>query len=584
MIRATMKTRKRLFKSAILLALLCLSSCAQTDTDGTADTLLPAGKYPMTFTTSVNELSATRATTDNTWDGGEPVALKVGDETKLYTITGSSPSSTLTSTNPFYWTSSNETKSVCGWYYGDGLSRTLKESYKLQENQSGTNGKDGYQMSDFLYAPTQEINFADNPKSLNFYHQTARVVINIVNAEAATDAGQIRSVVLGKDINLALSGAYTAPTGEANVGTWNTDKAVMGTITPKDITSSGSKYLKTYTALVIPQNMQGKKFIGITLTDGETYYYTPKTAEDANFESGMEYTYDVTVKYGHLEAVKVNESETWGSNGDPIEVKSILAGFTAADLKIGDYYYSDGTTSDGGYRKYADGTSELLGILPETKSAGTSRSVIGIVFWVGDATATDNTLRSKHSDCTHGLVVALDDAADAIAWQNPRSSVQDWLNSNKPEYLPVASGLGSNDPLDNIQGYNNTKAIEEFNDGNAGNLVQAVSTVVAYHNKVSAPATSSGWYLPSAKELTLLCGEDLDDIWNNRWYIGTATKDIINEKIALIGDGATEISSAYYWSSTESSDYYAFDVDFDGGYVYNRSKSYTYRVRGVLAF
>lgn len=583
MIRATMKTRKRLFKSAILLALLCLSSCAQTDTDGTADTSLPAGKYPMTFTTAVNELSATRATTDNTWDGGESVTLQVGDETKLYTISVSGSSSTLTSDKPFYWTSSNETKSVCGWYYGDELSRTLKESYTLQENQSGTNGKDGYQMSDFLYAPAQEFNFADNPKSLTFYHQTARVVINIVNAEAATDATQIRYVAFGDDDNLALSGAYTAPTGEANVGTWNTENAVRGTITPKDITSSGSKYLKTYTALVIPQNMQGKKFIAITLTDGETYYYTPKAAEDANFESGMEYTYDVTVKYGHLEAVKVNASNAWGSNGDPIEVKSTAPGFSAYDLKIGDYYYSDGTTSDGGYRKYADGTSEVLNIRPVTKSAGTSRSVIGIVFWVGDATVTDGTLNNDHPNCTNGLVVALKDAADAITWQGSPSSVQGWLDNRSNIYLPVASNTDSGAPLNNIQGYNNTKAIEEFNDGNAGKLVQAVSTVVTYRNNVSAPDTSSGWYLPSAKELTLLCGEDVDDIYFNM-DIGTATKDIINKKIGLIGDGATKISSADYWSSTEYSDDYAFFVYFDSGYVNYYLKYYTFSVRCVLAF
>lgn len=582
MIRATMKTRKRLFKSAIFLALLCLSSCAQTDTDGTADTLLPAGKYPMTFTTSVNELSATRATPDNTWDGGEPVTLQVGDETKLYTITGSSPSSTLTSTNPFYWTSSNETKSVCGWYCGGGIFIPLK-SWDVQFDQSDDAS---YKASDLLYAPAQDISFADENKPLTFYHQTARVVINIVNAEAATDANQITDVVFGYGNNLALEGSYTAPDGAKGetFGTWEIDAKSLGSITPKEITPSGSKYLKSYTALLIPQNMQGKKFIAITLTDGNTYYYTPKTAEDANFESGMEYTYDVTVKYGKLDAVLVRESSEWGSNGDLIEVKSTAPGFSAYDLKIGDYYYSDGTTSDGGYRKYADGTSELLGIPPVTESAGISRSVIGIVFWVGDATVTDNTLRSKHPDCTNGLVVALNDAADAIAWQKPYSSVQDWLNSNKPEYLPVVSGRGSNDPLNKIQGYNNTKAIEEFNDANAGNLVQAVSTVVTYRNNVSAPNTSSGWYLPSEKELTLLCGEDVDDIWYNYNDIGTATKDIINEKIGLIGNGATKILSAYYWSSTESGNYGAFGVYFDDGYVNGYSKGSTCRVRCVLAF
>lgn len=579
MIRATMKTRKRLCYAATLLALFCLSSCGQNDSD---NTLLPAGKYPMAFTPLVNELAATRATPDNTWDGGETVTLQVDDEMKLYEISGSGSSATLTSDKPFYWTSSNETKSVCGWYCGGAVSTIPLESWKVQFNQSDDAN---YKGSDFLYAPAQDISFADENKSLTFYHQTARVVINIVNAEVATDASQIKDVVFGDNNNLALAGSYTAPdrTKEETFGTWKIDDSSFSTITPKEITPSNGKYLKSYTALLIPQNMQKKKFIAITLDDGNTYYYTPQKIADANFEAGKEYTYDVTVKFGKLEAVLVSKNETWGSNGAPIEVKGILPGFTAADLKIGDYYYSDGTTSDGGYRKYADGTSEVLGIPPVTESAGTSRSVIGIVFWVGNATVTDETLRSKHPDCTNGLVVALKDAADAIAWQKTRSSVQDWLDTNWPKkYLSVEGGFGISDPLNNIQGYNNTTAIEEFNDGNAGNLVQAVSKVVDYRNNVLAPNTSSGWYLPSEKELTLLCGEDVDDIYSSK-DIGTATKDLINNKIDLIGNDATKISSASYWSSTETNDRFAFLVNFFGS-VYSYDKSYTRRVRCILAF
>lgn len=227
------------------------------------------------------------------------------------------------------------------------------------------------------------------------------------------------------------------------------------------------------------------------------------------------------------------------------------------------------------------------------------KACVGVVFWLGDATAKDKTLKSDHSGCTHGLVVALKDAIDGTTvWQSSESVVQYWLDSNrKDEFLSVASGTGASDPLNNIQGYNNTKAIEAFNaDGaNRNAVVQAVQQVVDYRNAVSAPATSSDWYLPSEKELTLLCGRDVTNIWTN-FSGGTAMRDFLNGANGFnkLGSSyATTIQSTYYWSSTESRDiYWAFDVYFGssgmyhniGGGVYQSNKGLNYRVRCVLAF
>ena len=112
----------------------------------------------------------------------------------------------------------------------------------------------------------------------------------------------------------------------------------MGTITPKDITAGdGGDILKTYAALVIPQNMSGKKFIAVSLRDGNTYYYTPQ-GEEANLKSGTQYTYNITVKHGYLEVVTVKTDSEWGDGGttDPVESKIPVKPFTADDLKIGD--------------------------------------------------------------------------------------------------------------------------------------------------------------------------------------------------------------------------------------------------------
>ena len=600
----------------IIVALVGCCLVASCSTDETPADRLPDGKYPLTFTTAVDEtadtrtmtatrtVTSTRATTDGTWrgDGSEKIAVQIADEVREYAAHGSGNSAQLTSDTPFYWQTSGETKDVCAWYYGTGYSDVLKSAWAVQSDQSRAGGlveSEGYWQSDFLYAPVQPVSFRDESKELVFYHQTARVVIHIVKA-GAVNIATIREIKIGDQDNLALSGAYTAPTvPNVHTGTWDVSggsgSVTMGTILPNTLpVSDADKYLASYTALVIPQKMSEKanrKFIAVTLSDGNTYYYTPKST-DADLESGKEYTYNITVKYGYLEVEAVTGS-VWGGDGTSIAVgsKVLAAGFSSSDLKIGDYYYSDGSTSDGGYRKYKDGSTKLLEILPVlvNPKTGMGRTVVGIVFWAGDATAKDATLKKDHGSCTHGLVVSLG-GDEKTLWQRPYISVQDWLDSNNSGgYLAVVSGDGANDPVNNIQGYNNTKAIEAFNAANPDYAVQAVQKVVEYRTEVHAPDNSSGWYLPSAKELALLCGGEKEDIGSSGCDVGVVNRDIINGKLELMG--ASSLQSNEYWSSTEGGDNWAWCVSFGRGYVGNYGdkdwEEYfddIYRVRPILAY
>lgn len=586
-------------KLSISLCIACLTGimAAGCTEETDSDKRLPDGKYPMTFTAAVDGLTVTRTTTENSWEGGEEIAVQIGNTVKKYIV--SADKKTLSSSDPFYWEKSDESKNVTAWYYGHGSiasgginANVVPTSWSVKENQ---NEEEGYQKSDFLYAAPKDISFSSTDKSLTFTHQTAHVVINIKKAEAATEADVISSVVIGNEKNLALSGTYIAPTEGNATGAWNISNGTMGTITPKDITAGdGGDILKTYAALVIPQTISGQKFIAVTLKDGNTYYYTPHNT-DADLKSGRQYTYNITVKHGYLEVVTVKDG-AWEKGGDNVvESKIPVEGFTADDLKIGDYYYNDGTISDGGYRKYPNCTTTILNIEPVLTNpvTGEERTCIGIVYWVGDPTNPlrgrtdqnlqgDKTLAKDHPACTHGLVVSLDE--ETCTWQASNTSVQDWLNSNHSnEFLSVKSGVDASDPLNNIQGYNNTKVIEAFNAANSGNEVYVVQKVLDYRIKVPAPEASSDWYVPSEKELTLLCGKDVDDIYAKNSG-GTANRDLINRKLGLIS--ATTLSSSFgYWSSTERSNGNAFNVSFYSGFVRNSSKDgNSFRVRFSFAF
>lgn len=561
---------------AAILACLLLFSCSSED-DGD---VFPAGEYPLTFTASVEE-RLTRSTSASSWDGGEEVAVRIASTIKKYTTATDGKLSSANGVEPFYWQYQTETKTVTGWY---PYSASVLTSWAVQSNQSSV----GYQRSDFMYAPAVAISFANRETTtLPFHHQTAKVVINIINGEAVLLSTDILAVRIGVNNNLALSGNYTPPAGNNSQGTWS-NLANGGIVTPKEISPTAT-FLKSYAALIIPQDMSGEKFIAVTLSNGNTYYYTP-TATDAALAGGKQYTYNVTVKNGYLE-VEVENTTAWTSEGEEtVTSKDIKTSYTATDLKPGDYYYSDGTTSDGGLQRiYTDGTGVGAGSVPPT----VGKTVIGIVFWTGNPTEGnhnngtaftdfgDPALRLEKSNCTHGLVVALQDApTSTLQWQNSASDVGAWVSSNT-SYETITTGSTETDAINKLRGYNNTQAIRAYNtqciDANKVLPVQAIDTWAV---STPTPTNSSGWYLPSEKELTLLCGQDVNDIWFH--YFGDT--GIVNTAMENVSE-ATTISQNAYWSSSEHSNSKAWFLDFSSGLVLiYLGKTSAYNIRPILAF
>lgn len=327
------------------------------------------------------------------------------------------------------------------------------------------------------------------------------------------------------------------------------------------LTDASGKQLPDYTADGVPDT----KFNGFTpyrMSDG-TYRYLIKPAA-TNLSGSYTNAVSATAEWEFEASVTAGQYGKYAIDSGTIIEKT-------HQLQAGDFFMKDGT---------------LLG-KDETPTEAQKAACIGIVYWVGDPTKItpandaanisnkdnlqgDKTLANDHLGCTHGLVVSLDQ--ESCTWQANTTSVQDWLNLNHSDkFLPVQSGTDASDPLNNIQGYNNTKAIEAFNVANSGNQVSVVQKVVEYRAKVPAPAASSGWYVPSAKELTLLCGEDVDNIHTND-FGEPDNHNLINSKLELIS--ATTLSSSRYWSSTEYSLGNAFLVNFSDGYVGYSSKRY----------
>lgn len=501
---------------ALTCALLAFA-CNHEDDSG----LLPAGESPMTFSTSVEQQLA-RSSSSNSWDGGEEVAIQIYGVVKRYIAATNGKLTAANGLESFYWQHQSETKTVQGWYPYRGSGNNI---LVVQQDQSGA----GYQASDLLYAPAVDITFAGRESTpLKFYHQTAKVIINILNAEAATNPSDIVSVRIGDTHNLARSGNFATPTGNATQGTWSGLSTYVANLIPKELTPTGTA-LRSYAAFVIPQDMTDKKFIAVTLTNGNTYYYTP-TGTDGVLQGGRAHTYNITVNRTGI-TVSVGDITDWTGTGT---TDSTIEGGAGA-WKVGDYYPDPNAV-------YAGGTLQ----------SGTA--AIGVVYWIDP------------SDSRHGKVVSFDQLTNT-PWSDGQNTVM--------------LGTTLDHGLDNIQliaAYinNNNKSWSNFpifewihNTKNGGN--------VDYEN-----TTKTLWYLPSLYEL-----EQLFCVYNNKpfeiWE-GWGTypswgssndlnaNQIFNSKLIEAGGKALGNNTTYRSSSEDGVG--AYCINFNGGHIDGWEKHY----------
>lgn len=243
--------------------------------------------------------------------------------------------------------------------------------------------------------------------------------------------------------------------------------------------------------------------------------------------------------------------------------------YVVGEPEVGDFYYSDGTYS-----------GELF----------SKKDAIGVVFWVGDPTADDPTLRRDFPGCTHGLVVSL--IEEASTWQSNyrsfNSTVGEWVSENASEYMSPTTGVELEDNLNKIVGYNNTQAIKAFNSDydNIGYKVDMVKRLQFFlgNKEFAAPEGTSGWYVPSAKELTLMIVGDMEGNINGLYTNDLPVRDILNESFSQL-ILADQFSPELYWCSSEYDAQNAFCVGFYNGLVaYNTKGAMNCMLRYVLAF
>lgn len=227
---------------------------------------------------------------------------------------------------------------------------------------------------------------------------------------------------------------------------------------------------------------------------------------------------------GDVEAVGAGSAQITAtlSNGTVLTCDVTVKEVEVSTVAVGDYYYSDGTTS-----------SEL----------DATKTVVGVVFSLENAASQDPALKSKMQslgkDKVTGLVMSLKQTTRQKEWDKlPNAFVSDWATSNGYNTL-IGVKYENNAFVATEQGhlfcgYNNTQAIRAYmatdaytTAGNDINLLDDCPDTDV--------ANTSGWYVPSYAELNAL----------------VANQDLVTGKITAAGGKALAQGKHCYWTSTE---------------------------------
>ena len=233
-----------------------------------------------------------------------------------YKIATAAQSSTMSgngTSNTFWWTADGQTKEVRAWFYGDGTYRNAcTGAWTLPATQTEANIQ-GY---DFLYASNTLTYSTGSTYALDFYHQLAKVTVNIKYANDASSANNALTAIT-LTASIYPTGTFAMPavskaSAVTKYGTW-TASGTTSSVTPGKLASANSGYTYTYSALLIPQTFAGNSKLVLTMTFntlGELTYDTGLTKPEA----GKHYIYNITV---NKENIKVLQSTfgDWSTGG-----------------------------------------------------------------------------------------------------------------------------------------------------------------------------------------------------------------------------------------------------------------------------
>lgn len=564
-------------KKVILAALatITLTACSNVDDEQYADFTSPV---EATFTGKVSA-AQTRANDAEEWSaeyttiGISAKTLTKSERTTAqyanvrYTAKTSSDDATNATLTPvskstdstFYFQTPKERASFVAYApYIDTTATTttpdLKNGVITLHAKSETAGSEDYNVTDYIRAETGTLNYLNNTEALEFTHQMSKLNITVglsdeVSGKTASssDANTYTYTTIIEKVelsNLITDGTLTLSTGDIALTDGATARTVSLEVGSDGLTATLSDYI------VIPQS---GLVVTITTDDNQTY----QTTLSKSLVSGNAYTFNITAKKSAVEVTAT--IVPWNNNDEEKDnakmIKTTIDQFEVfSDVsKVKQY---DLAFSDGSFMRLQDENGNLPEDIPaEYLTEDLQKKLSGIVYYLGDVTADDPILKRDYPNCTHGLIVALNDLEDIQSntevtfWQKTYYDVytnfqcaEDSKYSVDKGYEKIMLTYLSSKELSEEDlaianrklGYNNTTVLRAFNkDAVDDYKVVLVSKVDGYENSYTAPINSSGWYLPSLIEVALL--EDNDVVISAKMHEAiSTTRSVWNNLTSII--------------------------------------------------
>lgn len=359
--------------------------------------------------------------------------------------------------------------------------------------------------ADLLLAkPVPDKTASNGTVNFSFKHALTRVVLNVEAGSGFTGVSINSLSIQTKKSGTVAFHSVTSPTDWmqwSNIASGaGNDISCTATLPSSSSTITAGTTQKIATFFLLPVAAAGATSESATLS----FTYTmngvgdTRTVTDLELPSPADWlpstsiTYNLKISRDAVTA-EVSSISVWsGTTVDVDKGGEIAEGYKAEDIKTGDYYYNDGTWSDGGYRVLTDGTALQYSIPP---MAG--KTCIGIVYANGKTGEEREDNISNYGSTglngnagIQGYVVALD-MISGVRRKGENAS------GSKTAFI----------------GYTNSQTLQSDEGSNPSEIRDVLDGKVATKPAPpAAPAATSGWYVMSAGQTKY--AYDMRDIIN----------------------------------------------------------------------
>lgn len=347
--------------------------------------------------------------------------------------------------------------------------------------------------TDLLLAkPVPDKTASEGTVNFSFKHALTRVVLNVEAGSGFTGVTINSLSIKTKKSGTVAFSSVTSPTGWmqwSNIASGaGNDISCTATLPSSSSTITAGTTQKIAAFFLLPVAAAGATSENATLSFAYTMNGVgdTKTVTDLVLPSLTDWLPSTSIAYNlkiSRDAVtaEVSSISVWSGTTVDVDKGGVIAeGYKAGDVKTGDYYYDDGTWSDGGYRVLTDGTALQYSIPP---TAG--KTCIGIIYANGETGEGCEDNISKYSGT--GL--------------SGKTEIKGYVVALDMIFGVRRGGSGASNSTTAFNGYTNTQTLS-VSVSSPREIREVLTNTTA-----APPAATSGWYVMSAGQIQYAYGK-----------------------------------------------------------------------------